>query len=383
MDTSISQKFIICNNCGAINRKENTVCIKCEAYFDSYTENSDYQNPDFEDMIYNIPGNYLTDASKETPDNTDFIDEPEQDDDDEVFVPEPDEFGLNGVIPKKTVSSLNPQNSTFSPAENKITLKNPVVIVGLVVLLMTLSIVTIKNDKSTKTTDVVINEASPEEDSVASTDNPFDKFYQAYCALDNGKEISLKNSRTYDFVQEIKKKNAFYISLTDIDKYDKSESTVQIAVKDKDIAIINESEEYSSYLYIDDMKYTLYYPATKTAQSMTLEQNSYDAMGLRNYIFDKINYDISDDADEDFYTVKSYTTEIDGETYTYETIKEKYDSAFKCLYYYVYDDKGKLCMCGDEYGSLTVIDKITDNVPPSAFSQPLGYSITDLNDENE
>ncbi len=381
MDTSISQKFIICNNCGAINKKENTICIKCGAYIDLYTPSSDYENPNFEDMNYNIPGNYLTDAGKETPDTTDFIDEPEQDDDDEIFVPEPDEFGLNGVIPKRTVSSVNLQNSAFSPADNKITLKNPLVIVGLAVLIMVLSIVTIKDDKNSETVDVVINETRPVEDSVASTDNPFDKFYQAYCALNNGKEISLKKSKTYALVQEIKKKDAFYISLTDIDKYDKSESTVQIAVKDKDIAIINESEEYSSYLYIDDMKYTLYYPSTKAAQSMTLDQNSYAAMGLRNYIFTKLIYDISDDPDEDFYTVRSYTTEIDGKTYTYETIKD--DKYFSSLHYYVYDNSGKLCMSGDEYGSLTIIDKFTDNVPPSVFNQPLGYNITDLDDENE
>lgn len=215
---------------------------------------------------------------------------------------------------------------------------------------------------------------------VASPDNPFYKFYQTYCVLDNGKEISLKKSKTYAFVQDIKKKNEFYISFTNIDG---SESTVQIAIKDKDIAIIN-NKKYSNYLlYIDDMKYTLYDPSDRTAQSITLDQNSNDAMELRSLIFENMNYDISDDADEDFYTVKSYTTEIDGKTYTYETIKEKYDNAFKCLYYYVYDDKGKLCICGDEYGSITIIDKTTDNVPPSAFSQPLGYSITDLDDENE
>jgi hypothetical protein len=92
-----------------------------------------------------------------------------------------------------------------------------------------------------------------------------------------------------------------------------------------------------------------------------------------------MNYDISDDADEAFYQVKSYTVEIDGKTYTYETIKSQ--GYFSGINYYVYDSNGNLCVCGDEYDNLIIINKLTYNFVPSAFNQPSGYTVVDLDEE--
>jgi hypothetical protein len=290
MDISNVRKFIICSKCGAINKADNTNCIKCGAVIDSYIVDSDFIQPNFNEMTNNIPGNYLTEAGKITPDLSDIFVEPEEED---VFVPEPDEFGLNGILPKKSASSANQQSIALPPpVSNKRSIKFPLEIAGLSVIitsiiLLTIGIATLNREDNTETAEAVVTGSGLLEDySSASSANSYDKFIDAYKTLEDDKEIELKSSRTYSFVRAIKKENTYYVSMTDID-LDKAESDIQIAVNDKDIAIIEDGKEYSIYTYIDDMKYTEYAPLTKTARSRTLDQQSYDALGLKNYFLKK------------------------------------------------------------------------------------------------
>ena len=195
----------------------------------------------------------------------------------------------------------------------------------------------------------------------------------------NCKEISLTESKTYALIQEFKNKSPYYISAIDF-KLNKhcSNTIIQAAVKDKDMALIRDGD-VSNYVYIHDMKRTDYCTNGYVATSETLDQQSYDEY---NMLASVINYYIPADTDEASYPVESYTFEIDGSSYTYEFIEySQNDTSF--WYFYIYDDKNNFRMSGNADFWLTIIYEIDDNIPPDIFVQPTGYNITDLNAENE
>lgn len=246
---------------------------------------------------------------------------------------------------------------------------------------------TIVSETTTASEPTIISEttATPEPTYISNADS-YRKFVDANITLGDGKEIGLKESKTYALVQEIKDNSAFYISVTSVylNKH-AADAAIQLAVNNNDIAYISESEQ-PHYDYIHGMTLTTYYPHANEAKSRTLDQETYDALGLTKRIFSLLKYPIPDDADEASFVVKSYMVDIDGNSYTYETIKstQQLSNQYIMDSYYVYDINDNLYMCGSgDLFYLTVIDKITYDVPPNIFVQPSGYSITNLDNEAE
>ncbi len=163
----MSKSYIICSKCGAINKEDNTQCIKCGAIIDPDIVIPDFESPDTNEMLDNIPGNYLTEAGKIIPDEPEIYTEPEED----VFVPEPDAFGLNGVLPKTTRRAVDQNNAVSLATGNSVgkTILNKTIVKGLVAAFAPLTVVFIAaiifnsvKDYSVETVETVITEAAPE-----------------------------------------------------------------------------------------------------------------------------------------------------------------------------------------------------------------------------
>lgn len=246
---------------------------------------------------------------------------------------------------------------------------------------------------SSKITDIstellVSNETtiSDNETEITSTqDNSivsYDKFIEAYKSLSNGNQISVKESKIYSLAQEVKNKDELYISLTNI-KFNKhrADTTTQMALKGDHIAIINENEEYSTFEYVDNLKYTKYYSPRKTAEEKNLDQQSLEEMQFKSRFIDLIDYVIPDDFDETHFLVKTYEVKIEGKQFTFETIES--ESNFTGIRYYVYDNDGALCARGmDDLFEIYLINKIDYNVSSDIFVQPTGYTIQNAETEN-
>lgn len=161
----MTKKYIVCCKCSAVNKSENTYCIKCKAVIDTDIVLPDFEQPDIGEMIYNIPGSYLTEAGKIAPDISKIFIEPEED---YSFVPEPDEFGLNGVLPKNTVRSVSRNNAAvLLPVSNNSSAKLSkriiaavfaVVAAPLAIVLITAGIINSGIENSDKADEAVIAE---------------------------------------------------------------------------------------------------------------------------------------------------------------------------------------------------------------------------------
>ncbi len=388
MDTINTPKYIICSKCGAINRASNTNCIKCNAAIDSYIVRSDFIQPDFDEMINNIPGNYLTEAGKIIPDISDIFVEPEEEED--VFVPEPDAFGLNGVLPKKSAGSINQQSVSLPPAPNTRSIKFPLEMAGLSVIivsiiLVTISIAALKSEGHTETADaVVITKNAPLQTAGNFSDISIDKLHKAYTSRENGTKISLNKSKTYAIAQKLQN-SKYYIDIELVYSDSNDNSNVQYAVNGENYAMVTESKDYTIYEYMVDSKYSAYNSTDKTAVSRTVEADSYEIKSAvtehNNYILETLSLDIFDivEPDDDSLEIKSYAVNIDGQAITIETFYD--ESAFFGTYYYMYDAKGNLKMCGKNFDYYTVVNSFSSSIPARIFQQPSGYKI--INQDNQ
>lgn len=374
--------YILCSKCGAINKADNTNCIKCGAGISPYIVEADFLQPDFEEMVNNIPGNYLTEAGKITPDISTIFVEPEEED---VFVPEPDAFGLNGVLPKRTLSDVN-QQSPEVPASSSTKVKLPVAILGIVtiavsLILITVSIASLKATNKTDPADAVLSEVADIQAAGDFSDIPIDKLREAYILRENGTEISLTESKTYAIFQKIL--NGKYYIDVDVVFPESDNTNTRYAVNGEDFAILTESEDYTIYEYVVDSQYYWYNLVDKTAFTRKTG-NDYKEKQYIRYPLSKLYLDFLDSGDdsvsfEDF-TVKSYTVIIGGQTVTIETITNPDD--FFGTNYYIFDANGNLRMCGESIGYYTFVNNFSTSIPPNIFKQPKGYNVIDQDEED-
>jgi len=234
----------------------------------------------------------------------------------------------------------------------------------------TASETTTVSETTTASETTTVSETEAETEATAAV--ALDKFAEAYANLADGKDVSVKDSKTFAFAQEFKDTTSIYMNMT-VSTAETGTVTTKMAMKDGSIAMIMEGDGVAGSIYIVDMTYTVYDPSSMSAMKMTLDQTSYDAMGLNN-IFEQMNIDI-EGIETETAVVKSYEAEVDGETYTYEIMEGE-------GYYYVYNKDGKMYTCGTTDGSSSsttiVINEISSDVPADIFVQPEGYTIMDM-----
>lgn len=161
----MTKTYIICNECGAINKEDNTHCIKCEAIIDPDIVIPNFESPNTNEMLDNIPGNYLTEAGKIIPNQPEIYAEPEEED---FFIPEPDEFGLNGVLPKTTRRTVDQRNTVSLGTGNNIRgkISNKTIVKGIVAAFAPLTVVFIAaiifNSAKDHSVETIITETMPE-----------------------------------------------------------------------------------------------------------------------------------------------------------------------------------------------------------------------------
>ncbi len=193
-------------------------------------------------------------------------------------------------------------------------------------------------------------------------------FADAYANLGEGKEINIKDSNTYKFVQELKDAKSLYASFTMMAP--EGETTLEMAIDGENVYMKTEAPGASGMIYIVDMAYTMYDPSTMTAMTMKLDQETYDSMDLKNAM-SSFELDDIDDVDG---KIMSYNVEVNGKKYTYEVDAEK-----TC--YYVYDESGKIVTFAatvSETAMDVIVNAFTTEVPADVWTQPTGYTVQDL-----